>query len=64
MGEKMASLQEDCTWTLEEQPSGVRPIPVKWVYKVKKDALGNIDRFKARLVAKGFMQQEVRSRVG
>ena len=58
MGEEMASLQENCTWTLEEQPRGVRPIPVKWIYKVKRDALGNIERYKARLVAKGFMQQE------
>ena len=40
MGEEMASLHENCTWTLEEQPSGVRPIPVKWVYKVKRDAFG------------------------
>ena len=54
----MASLQENCTWTLEEQPNGVRPNPIKWVYKVKRDALGNIERYKARLVAKSFMQQE------
>ena len=58
MDEKMASLLENGTWVLEYPPAGVQPIPVKWVYKVKRDTAGNIERFKARLVAKGYRQQE------
>lgn len=56
--EEMASLLANGTWELEPVPPGVKPIPVKWVFKVKRDANGNVERYKARLVAKGFRQQE------
>lgn len=58
MNDEMASLHANGTWTLEKVPEGVTPIPVKWVFKVKRDAQGNVERFKARVVAKGFMQRE------
>ena len=58
MDEEMQSLRANNTWTLERAPNTVTPIPVKWVFKIKKDANGNIERYKARLVAKGFRQRE------
>ena len=58
MDNEMSSLFENGTWVLAYPPAGIKPIPVKWVYKVKRDTAGNIERFKARLVAKGFRQQE------
>ena len=53
---EMASLMAHDTWTIEDVPKGVKPIPCRWVFKVKRAADGSIERFKARLVAKGFKQ--------
>jgi len=58
MNEEIASLQANGTWVLVEEPQGVKPIPVRWIFKKKLDAQGDIERYKARLVAKGFMQRE------
>ncbi len=58
MDEEIASLLANNTWTMEKLPTGFSPIPVKWVFKVKLDVNGKVERYKARLVAKGFRQRE------
>ncbi len=58
MDEEMRSLLENNTWELVERLEGVKPIPMKWVYKVKQDAQGNVERYKSHLVAKGFLQKQ------
>ncbi len=51
------SLIENHTWDLVKLPEGKSVIGCKWVYKVKYDGEGKIDRFKSRLVAKGYSQR-------
>ena len=58
MDSEYESLIANGTWTLVSNPPGVQPIPTKWVYKVKRDGEGNLDRYKARWVAKGYRQRE------
>ena len=58
MDEEMRSLLENGTWELVEKPEGVKPIPMKWVYKVKRDAQGNVERYKSRWWQKGFYRNK------
>jgi hypothetical protein len=58
INEEMASLLENETWDLVPCPRGIKAIPSKYVFKLKTDPAGNIERFKARLVIKGFKQTE------
>ena len=41
-------------WELVERPDGVYVIGLKWIWKNKLDAEGNVIRKKSRLVAKGY----------
>ena len=51
-------MKDNDVWDLVELPKGAKPIGCKWIFKTKRDAKGNIERYKARLVAKGFTQKE------
>ena len=55
---EMDSMTSNRVWDLVELPISVKSIGCKWVFKTKKDSLGNFERHKARLVAKGFTQRE------
>jgi hypothetical protein len=45
------------TWELVDLPEGKNLVGCKWIFKVKRKADGEIDRYKARLVAQGFSQE-------
>lgn len=49
-------LKKNNTWRIVERPNNRNVVQCKWVFKIKKDADGRIERYKARLVAKGFTQ--------
>ncbi|KAM2500587.1 hypothetical protein PS1_042589 [Malus domestica] len=58
MADEFNALQRTGTWTLVPYKSSMNVLPNKWVYRIKKNSDGSIERFKARLVANGFHQQD------
>ena len=57
MDEKIKAIQHNNTWELIEVPKGSQPIGVKWAFKKKMNAQGEIERYKVRLVAKGYKKK-------
>ncbi|GJY88084.1 retrovirus-related pol polyprotein from transposon RE1 [Tanacetum coccineum] len=58
MTKELKSLESNHTWTLSPLPPNKSPIGSKWVYRIKYNSDGSIERFKAKLVAKGCTQKE------
>ncbi|CAI7872004.1 unnamed protein product [Closterium sp. NIES-54] len=58
MESELKSIEENGTWELVELPEGCKAITSKWLFKIKSDADGNIERYKSRLVAKGNQQKK------
>ena len=56
MLEKLAALEKNDTWELVPSPPGKKVVDCKWVYTVKQNPEGKVERYKARLVAKGYSQ--------
>jgi hypothetical protein len=57
MVEEIESLEKNNTWEIVPKPKGFKILDPKWVYKIKKDENGDVERWKARLVIRGFRQE-------
>jgi transposase InsO family protein len=53
---ELTTLKEMGTYRLVKRPPDANVVDSRWVFRIKKNAAGEIDKYKARLVAKGFTQ--------
>jgi len=54
---ELDALHSNNTWSVVPIPAGRKIVGSKWIFKLKHDADGVVNRHKARLVAQGFTQQ-------
>src|SRR6202795_4458252 len=53
---ELATLKAAGTWTVVKRPENTNVVDSKWVFRIKKNSAGEIEKHKARLVARGFTQ--------
>lgn len=57
MADEMEAINRNETWSLVDKPENKKIIGLKWIFKTKYKASGEILKHKARIVAKGYTQQ-------
>lgn len=57
MKDELASLNQHKTWTLCKLPCDRTAVGSQWVFAIRRDEKGQINRYKARLVAQGYSQK-------
>lgn len=58
MGDEMAAQTQNGTWSLVPVTPNMHVLGYRWIFTVKLNADGTLDKLKARLVAKGYAQEE------
>jgi hypothetical protein len=54
--EELQSIEKHQVWRKQAPPPGTKTLPLKWIYRVKRNRMGEVVRWKCRLVAQGFFQ--------
>jgi hypothetical protein len=54
--EELNALEKNHTWDYISTPKGAKPVGCRWLFNIKHNADGTINKYKARLVAKGYTQ--------
>ncbi|KAL0453806.1 UNVERIFIED_CONTAM: Retrovirus-related Pol polyprotein from transposon RE1 [Sesamum latifolium] len=58
MDNELETLESNNTWTVTPLPQGKKAIGCRWIFKLKLNEDGSVNKHKARLVAKGYNQVE------
>ena len=58
MIEEYQSIMKNDVWDVVPRLDGNPVVNSKWIYKIKHDAYGIIEKYKSRFVARGFSQKE------
>jgi hypothetical protein len=56
--DELKNLRDNRTWVVVEKPSDAKPLASRFVFKLKLNSDGAIERYKARFVARGDQQVE------
>ena len=57
MDRELSTLENAETWDTVPRPLGKNIVGSKWVFRIKRNADGSVEKHKARLVARGFTQK-------
>jgi len=58
MQQEIHAFETNGTWVIEDRPLNKKVLGCKWVYKIKYNSNGTIERYKARLFILGNHQSE------
>ena len=58
MNEQIKSIKDNDVWNLIALPEGPKPTGCEWIFKTKRDSMGDVERHKAHFFTKSFTKKE------